>query len=156
MSKKLKILIAFLLVITCIVAVIHKNSQEEISCLVIRQEDQDITVDFSDLNRVDFSGELTDGKGTVTAHTYRGILLKELLTEKGVIPAGIAVTSADNYTAEFTKEEVWDEQRVYAVIMVDGEAVEGIDSGTSGVQIIVFGDPNSRRCVRYASIINIQ
>ena len=45
--------------------------------------------------------------------------------------------------------------RVYIAIEIDGEAIEGISPDEAGVQLIVFGDDNSRRCVRYAKIITI-
>ena len=69
MSKKLKIGIVILLVITCIVAVIHINSQEEVACMVIRNGEQETAVSFEDLRKTEFTGELVDGKGTVTAHS---------------------------------------------------------------------------------------
>lgn len=158
MSKKLKIGIVILLVVTCIVAVIHINSQKEVPCMVIQNGDQEISVSFADLRKGEFSGELVDGKGTVTAHSYTGILLKELLSAMGIDPAAITalkVTSADNYSVEFTGEEIRADSMVYAAVTADGKPIEGIDPGTEGVQIIVFGDSNSRRCVRFASILEI-
>lgn len=158
MSKNLKIGIVILLIITCIVAFIHINSQEEVACMVIRRGEQEISVSFEDLRKEDFSGELVDGKGTVTAHSYTGILLKDLLSTKGINLAEITVlkvTSADNYSVEFTGEEIRADSTVYAAVVADGQPIEGIDPGTEGVQIIVFGDPNSRRCVRFAAILEI-
>lgn len=158
MSKKLKIGIVILLVFTCIVAFIHINSQETIACMVIRYGGEETTVGFEDLGKTEFSGELVDGKGMVTFHRYRGILLKDLLSDKGIDVARVTtlkVTSADNYSVEFTGEELRSDARVYAAVTVDGKAVEGIDSETEGVQIIVFGDANSRRCVRFAVMIEI-
>lgn len=151
----MKIMIAGLLVVTCMVAFVHINQQEEISCMVIRTPDRDIPVDFTDLDQVDFAGELVDGKGVVTSHTYRGVLLKDLLAAKAVEVSALTVTSADQYNVEFTREEILQEDKVYAVIAADGISIDGIDPGTSGVQIIVFGDLNSRRCVRYAAIIEM-
>lgn len=158
MSKKLKIGIVILLVITCIVAVIHINSHEEVACMVIRNGGQDIPVSFADLRKGEFSGELVDGKGTVTAHSYTGVLLKDLLSVKGISPAEITalkVTSADNYSVEFTGDEIRADSMVYAAVTADGKPIEGIDPGTEGVQIVVFGDSNSRRCVRFAAILEI-
>ena len=158
MSKKLKIGIVILLVVTCIVAVIHRNSQETVSCMVIRNGDREISVSFEDLRKEEFAGELVDGKGTVTAHSYTGILLKDLLSDKGIDPAEITalkVTSSDNYSVEFTGEEIRADSTVYAAVTADGKPIEGIDPGTEGVQIIVFGDPDSRHCVRFAAILEI-
>lgn len=158
MSKNLKIMIVILLAVTCVVAVIHINSQKEVDCMVIRTRDQEISVSFADLRKGEFSGELVDGKGTVTTHSYTGILLKDLLSAKGINPAEITVlkvTSADNYSVEFTGDEIRADSMVYAAVTTDGMPIEGIDPGTEGIQIIVFGDPNSRRCVRFAAILEI-
>lgn len=158
MSKRLKIGIAILLLVTCIVAVIHINQQEVIPCMVIYLGNVEIAVGFEDLDRTEFTGELVDGKGTVTAHSYTGVLLKDLLISKNIDVSKISVlkvTSADNYSAEFTGEEIRADDRVYAAVTADGKSIEGIDSGTKGVQIIVFGDANSRRCVRFAAILEL-
>lgn len=158
MSRKLKIGIAILLIITCVVAVIHRNSQETVSCMVIRCAGQEIPVAFEYLSKTDFSGELVDGRGTVTSHSYTGVLLRDLLTSKNVDMEELTilkVTSADNYSVEFTAEEILADSIVYVAVTADGTTIEGIDPGTNGVQIIVFGDPNSRRCVRYAAILEI-
>lgn len=158
MSQKLKIGIVILLVATCIVAVIHINSQETVACMVIRSGEQEIAVSFQDLRRTEFSGELVDGKGTVTAHTYTGVLIKDLLVSKSIDLSEIAelrVTSADNYSVTFTGEEIRADSSVYAAVTADGKPIEGINRGTEGVQIIVFGDTNNRRCVRYTAILEI-
>lgn len=159
MSRKLIVGIVLLLVVTGIVAAVHLMNQEEIPCMVIQKGDQEISVSFEDLNQGAFSGELIDGKGDATFHAYTGILLKELLKQKGIDPAqlsGVTVTSADNYSVTFTKEEILQENKVYAAITADGNKIEGIDPESDGVQIIVFADPNSRRCVRFAQKITIE
>lgn len=159
MSKKLIIGIILLIAVTAIVAAIHLSNQETIACMVISQGDRQINLSFEDLDNGAFSGELINGKGDVTCHEYTGILLRELLEQKGIDLARIScvtVTSADNYSAEFTAEEVLQADKVYVAITADGENIEGIDPGTDGVQLIVFGDANSRRCVRFAQKITIE
>ena len=159
MSKKVTVVIVLLLAVTGIVAAAHLMNQDEIACMVILQEDQQFAVSFEDLNQGSFSGELTDGKGDTTFHKYTGILLRDLLEQKGIDLArlsGVTITSADNYSVAFTSEELLREDKVYAAITVDGRKIEGIDPGSDGVQIIVFADPNSRRCVRFAQKITIE
>ncbi len=158
MSKKLIVIMAALLALTGIIAAVHLSQQEEISCMVIKTAEEELQIDFTDLDQSDFAGQLTDGKGDTLEHTYRGILLRELLEQKGVTlteEMSVTVTSADNYSVTFAGTEVLADGRVYAAIEADGEAIEGIDPGTAGVQIIVFGDENSRRCVRFAAVIEI-
>lgn len=158
MSKKLKLVIAVMLVMTCLAAIIHISQQEDIACMVIKTGATEITVDFTDLDRKEFSGELVNGKGEVSFHSYTGVLLRDLLEEKGIAVSeisSVSVTSADNYSVTFEAEEILEDGRVHAAITVDGNTVEGIDDGTAGVQIIVFGDSNSKRCVRYAIVIEV-
>ena len=150
---------ALLLVATGIVAAVHMNNQEPVECMVILQNGQETKVSFDDLEQGAFSGELINGKGDVTSHEYTGILLRTLLENKSIDPTGITgvtVTSADNYGVEFTPEEILQDGKVYAATTADGAKIEGIDPGTDGVQVIVFGDENSRRCVRYAQKITIR
>lgn len=159
MSKKITAGIILLIAITAIVAAIHIGNQDTLAGLVISQGDHQINVSFADMDSGSFSGELTDGKGDVTYHNYTGILLRELLVRKGIDLSRIScirVTSADNYSVEFTAGEILQADKVYAAITADGRKIEGIDPGTDGVQIIVFGDANSRRCVRFAQKITIE
>lgn len=151
--------IALLLVATGIVAALHLANQDDIGCMVILQGEQEIAVSFEDLDKYAFSGELTDGKGDVTFHEYTGILLRELLAGKGIDLAqvtGVTVTSADNYSVTLTGDEIRQADKVYVAITVDGAKIEGIDPGSAGVQLIVFGDANSRRCVRFAQKITVE
>lgn len=151
--------IAVLLAATCVVAALHLAGQEDVECMVILQGEEKISVCFEDLGQDAFSGELINGKGDVTKHEYTGILLRTLLQKKGIdleTLTGITVTSADNFSAEFTPEEILAGDRVYIAVTADGEKIEGIDPGTDGLQVIVFGDPNSRRCVRFAQKITVK
>lgn len=158
MSRKLTAGIIVLVIITGIVTAVHLLNQEQVACMVIGYGDQVINVSPEDLDKGTFSGELIDGKGDVTHHDYTGILLRELLEGKGIDlsqASGVTVTSADNYSVVFTAEEILHADKVYVAVTADGEKIEGIEPGTDGVQVIVFGDPNSRRCVRFAQKITI-
>lgn len=160
MSKKWIVMILVILVAaTTVVAAVHLMNQDAIECMLILQGDREIPVSFEDLDQDSFSGELVDGKGDVTAHAYTGIQLKTLLENKGidlVAVTGITVTSADNYSVEFTAEELMTEGKLYLAITDGGEKIPGIEQNTDGVQAIVFGDENSRRCVRFAKKITVQ
>jgi hypothetical protein len=95
----------------------------------------------------------------VIFHEYTGILLRELLAGKGIDLAqvtGATVTSGDHYSVALTGEEILQADKVYVAITADGAKIEGIDPGSDGVQLIVFGDQNSRRCVRFAQKITIE
>lgn len=159
LKKTLIAVAALLVVITGIVAALHLKNQDKIACLVIRQEEREFSVSFEELDQAAFSGTLIDGKGDQTHHTYTGILLGELLEKKGINLdeiSGVTVTSADQYSATFTVQELMEPDKVYVAITADGETIQGIDPGNNGVQVIAFAEPNSRRCVRYAQIITIE
>ena len=159
MKKKIVFLFVILLVVTTLVAVVHRMTHEAPAGLTLTAHGESLQLPLTQLDRVAFSGELVDGKGTVTAHSYRGILLADLLKEAKVSTEGISkvlATSADQYTAEFQLQEVLETENVYLAIEADGQQIEGIDPGTQGAQLIVFGDANSRRCVRFAAQITLE
>ena len=58
------------------------------------------------------------------------------------------VRAADQYAATVTGEEICEQDRIYLAVTEDGEPVEGIDEGTPGIEMVVFGDSDSKRCVR--------
>lgn len=158
-GKWLVIGTVLLLVATCVVAAVHLANQEDIACLQIRQAEQRMDVSFRELDSGVFSGVLTDGKGDRTHGEYTGILLGELLEKKGIALdqiSGVTVTSADQYSVTFTARELMQPDKVYVAITANGKEIPGIEPGSSGVQIIVFADPDSRRCVRYAQIITVE
>lgn len=158
MKKNMIWLVVLLVAATLIFAGIHLSQQEQIECMQIRSGDKTVTIYPEDLDQTDFSGTLIDGKGTVTEHTYRGVELKVLLAQKGITLAEghtVSVTSADNYTAEYTAEEILTDGGVYIAIEEDGAPIEGMTADEIGLQLVIFGDPNSRRCVRNAKMVEI-
>ena len=159
MKKKIVFLFVILLVVTALVAVVHRMTHEAPAGLILTANGESLQIPLTRLDRVEFSGELVDGKGTVTAHSYRGILLADLLQEANVSTEGVSrvlATSADQYTAEFQLQEVLENETVYLAVAADGQQIEGIDPGTPGAQLVVFGDPNSRRCVRFLAQITLE
>lgn len=67
----------------------------------------------------------------------------------------ITVTSEDNYSAELTGEELLEAGKVYVALTDGEEMIEGIEGG-QGAQLIVFGDPNSKRAVRYMKTVTAE
>ena len=64
----------------------------------------------------------------------------------------ITVTSEDNYSAELTGEELLEAGKVYVALTDGEEMIEGIEGG-QGAQLVVFGDPNSKRAMRYMKTV---
>ena len=67
----------------------------------------------------------------------------------------ITVTSEDNYSAELTGEELLEAGKVYVAFTDGEEMIEGIEGG-QGAQLVVFGDPNSKRAVRYMKTVTAE
>ena len=44
---------------------------------------------------------------------------------------------------------------VFVALTADGEMIEGIEGG-QGAQLIVFGDPNSKRAVQYMKTVDVK
>jgi phage gp36-like protein len=69
--------------------------------------------------------------------------------------AEITATSEDNYAADLSGAEALEAGKVYVALTDNGEQIEGIEGGQGG-QLIVFGDPNSKRAVRYLKTIEVK
>ena len=164
MKKQTRWIIAavcLLLVLTLGVGLYIRSTQmagEKAGAITLNLNGKGVTVTLKDLNQAAFEGETVNGKGDRSTHAYRGVELKALLTKNGLDAAkvtAVTASSADQYTAELTGDEIREDKRVYVAVEIDGKAVEGIDAGTNGAQLVVFGDPNSRRNVRYLSVIDV-
>ena len=90
------------------------------------------------------SGAMDDYKRLLAANGIE-------VTESSVITAA----SEDNYSAELTGAELLEAGKVYVALTDGGKQIEGIDGG-QGAQLIVFGDQNSKRAVRYLKTISVK
>ena len=127
--------------------------------ITLKAGEKTVAVPLKALDQLAFEGETVNGKGDRSTHAYRGIELKDLLESNGVKTDAIfavTVESADQYTTELTGDELRETGRVYVVVEMDGKPVPGIEEGKPGAQLVVFGDPNSRRNVRFLSIIQCE
>lgn len=162
MNRKLRYIItavtAVLIITAVILAVKVRGSAPEASGLIIQNGSDTITVSWEDLDQTAFTGEIVNGKGEVSEYEYHGTELLELFNTNGIaIKADTKITagSEDNYTAELTGEEVMSSGKVYIAVICDGEMIEGIDGG-QGAQLVVYGDPNAKRQVRYLKTITVE
>lgn len=162
MNKKSRYILAAAAAVLIIAAVILalrvRGSTPGQSGLIINAGSKTVTVSWEDLDQTVFTGEIVNGKGEVSNHEYQGTELSELLAAGGIeIHEGTKITavSEDNYTAELTGAEVMAEGRVYAAVLCDGGMIEGIDGG-QGAQLVVYGDSNAKRQVRYLKTITVE
>ena len=56
---------------------------------------------------------------------------------------------------EYTGAELLEAGKVYVALTDGGKQIEGIEGG-QGAQLIVFGDQNSKRAVRYLKTISVK
>lgn len=160
MKKKLfTAVVVLVLVATVIGVVIHRNGQNEAGGIRFISESEQVELSLDKLTITDFSGTLVNGKGETFEHDFSGILLRDALLNNGFIlqdASVVTVTSADNYSATISGDEILNDDNVYIATVCDGEKVEGIDEKTNGAEIVVFGDKDSKRCVRYLMEVEVK
>ncbi len=161
MKKQTKIIILAIVVLAALAGILGYSVRKVSSPkdgLVITASGKETVIAWEDINRESFEGDLVNGKGETSHHVYEGVQLKSILEQAG---AGIGevskltVTSEDNYSAEVSGKEVLEAGKVYVALMSDGEVIKGIEGG-QGAQLIVFGDSDSKRAVRYLKTITME
>ncbi|MBE6123695.1 MAG: hypothetical protein E7190_13420 [Erysipelotrichaceae bacterium] len=159
MKKKWIIgLIALLGCAAAMLGLLNRNSSPAGEGLLLQAGGKTYTVSYEKADQISFEGDLVNGKGEVTHHAYQGIELSSLLSANGIAVSDtskITAVSEDNYSAELTGTEVLEPGKVYIAVTADGDQIEGIEGG-QGAQLIVFGDSNSRRAVRYLKTIAVE
>ena len=159
MQKKLiAAIIAILVVVAAVLVFVNRKGDKNVSGLIISGSGKEITVAGEDVGGQSFEGDLVNGKGEVTHHEYTGSELQALLAANGIeVTESSVITAAseDNYSAELTGAELLEAGKVYVALTDGGKQLEGIDGG-QGAQLIVFGDQNSKRAVRYLKTISVK
>lgn len=159
MQKKLiAAIIAILVVVAAVLVFVNRKGDKNVSGLILSGSGKEITVAWEDVGGQSFEGDLVNGKGEVTHHEYTGSELQALLAANGIeVTESSVITAAseDNYSAELTGTELLEAGKVYVALTDGGKQIEGIDGG-QGAQLIVFGDQNSKRAVRYLKTISVQ
>ena len=148
-------IIAVLVVVAAALAFVNRSGDKNVSGLVLVSGGKEVTVAWEDVGAQSFDGDLVNGKGEVTHHEYTGAELQALLKANGIEitdASVITATSEDNYSAELTGAELLEAGKVYVALTDGGKQIEGIEGG-QGAQLIVFGDQNSKRAVRYLKTI---
>ena len=159
MQKKLIAgIVAILVVVTAVLVFVNRKGDKNVSGLILSGGGKEITVAWEDIGGQSFEGDLVNGKGEVSHHEYTGSELQALLTANGIeVTESSVITAAseDNYSAELTGAELLEAGKVYVALTDGGKQIEGIDGG-QGAQLVVFGDQNSKRAVRYLKTISVQ
>ena len=159
MQKKLIAgIVAILVVVTAVLVFVNRKGDKNVSGLVLASGGKEVTIAWEDVGGQAFEGDLVNGKGEVSHHEYTGSELQALLTANGIeVTESSVITAAseDNYSAELTGAELLEAGKVYVALTDGGKQLEGIDGG-QGAQLVVFGDQNSKRAVRYLKTISVK
>ena len=146
--------VAVLVVAVLVVGLIVRQRQtarQVDGAVTLKNGGKTVQIPLGELDQMAFSGETVNGKGERATHDYHGVPLKTLLEDQQVdlgAVSAVTVTAADQFSADYTIDEINEEGKVWLAVRVDGQSVEGVDPGTPGAQMVVFGDPNSKRNVR--------
>lgn len=134
-----KIIVIALVLITAIVAVFYLNTRTAApkGTLLIEYGDQTLELPLEQLKLTAVHGTVVNGRGEERTVDAQGILLSQVLREAGVTDfSEVTVTADDEYSARVSAEEVAETGKVYLIRQDEG-----------GMQLIVFGDGNSKRNV---------
>ena len=144
-SKKVLIFIGVLILLTLLAAVIHLSTREQVpeNSIRIITDQKEYVVDITELDYETVSGTRVNGKGEEIPVEGDGIALRKLLSEYEIIEfSDVIIFSDDSYSAQLTKEEIEEENRVYLLMDEDS------------LRLVVFGDKNSKRSV--SNVVQIE
>jgi len=131
------IFIAALVLLTALAAAWHLSTRPltEEGALIVHYKDAQTVLHADTLALTDVKGEVVNGKGDTIIIDAQGISLPALLAAAGAESAqSVTAAASDEYTARLTAGEF---DRAYIIIPEE-----------NSFQLIVFGDPDSRRNVR--------
>lgn len=135
-----KAMILILILVTAAVAVFYLTTRTAVPEGALRVEFADgqaKELSLEKLKLVPVQGTVVNGKGEERTIGAQGILLSDILREVGVTDfSTVTVTADDEYSAQVTAEEIAADGKVYLIRQEEG-----------GMQLIVFGDENSKRKV---------
>lgn len=134
-----KIIVIALVLITAIVAVFYLNTRTAApkGTLLIEYGGQTLELPLEQLKLTAVHGTVVNGRGEERTVDAQGILLSQVLREAGVTDfSEVTVTADDEYSARVSAEEAAETGKVYLIRQDEG-----------GMQLIVFGDGNSKRNV---------
>ena len=138
-NKLVILLLAVLLAVTAVAAGIHLSTRQTAQMGTVLVECAGKTEELS-LDRVELTavrGTVVNGKGEERGVDAQGALLSAVLAEAGITSyTQVAVTADDEYSVTVTEDEASAPDRVFLIIQ-EGERP----------QLLVFGDPNSKRNV---------
>lgn len=141
--KKNKVAFYSILVLAAVMAVlalVHLQTRTPAieGHLRIESNGSTLALPLENLSWEPVQGSTVDGKGEHHPVDAQGVLLSHVLEAAGISDyAMVSVVSDDEYSADISREEIAAPDKVYLIRQEDGS-----------LQLIVFGDANSKRNVR--------
>ena len=146
---KAAVLILILVLVTAAVAAFYLTTRTAVPEGVLRVEFADgkaAELSLEKLEMVSIQGTVVNGKGDERVINAQGILLSDVLREAGVTEYSmVTVTADDEYSARVTAAEITEPGKVYLTRQEEGS-----------MQLIVFGDENSKRNVTNVVRLSVQ
>lgn len=144
-----QVMVLILILVTAAAAAFHLTTRaavpEGVLCVELAGG-QTKELSLEKLKLVSVQGTVVNGKGEECAVDTQGLLLAEVLQEAGVTEyAVVTATADDEYSAQVTAEEIAESGKVYLIRQEEG-----------GMQMIVFGDENSKRKVSDVVRLSVQ
>ena len=144
-----KVTILILLLVTAAAAAFYLTTRTAVPEGALRVEfagGKAVELSLGALNLVSVQGTVINAKGEECAIDTQGILLSDVLRGAGVTEYSmVTVTADDEYSAQVISEEIAEPDKVYLVQQEAG-----------GMQLIVFGDENSKRNVSNVVRLSVQ
>lgn len=138
-NRVVVLIIIALVAVTALAAVIHLTTRVSVpeGVLLVEAAGQTKEVAWGRLELMSVQGTLINGKGEERTIDAQGILLRDMLEGIGAsVETEVTVIAEDEYSASVTAEEIKADGQVYLAATDDG-----------GIQLVVFGDSNSKRNV---------
>lgn len=144
-----KVAILILILVTAAVASFYLTIRTAVPEGALRVEFADgkaAELSLEELELVSVQGTVVNGRGEERTINAQGILLSEVLREAGVTDFSmVTVIADDEYSAQVAAEEIAVSGTVYLIQQEAG-----------GMQLIVFGDKNSKRNVSSVARLSVQ
>ncbi|MBQ9966425.1 MAG: hypothetical protein IJO95_02160 [Clostridia bacterium] len=151
MSKITKLILAALVLITAAAAALYLAGREPIpeNSVAVNYDGETHYADLEGIRLTEIHGERINGKGEVKPVDGMGISLNGLLTwtlSESFACEAVIVTASDGVSAEITAAELAEEGKVMLLL----------DEEDGSLQLIVFGDPNSKRSVKQVERVTVK
>lgn len=170
MKKMIAIVISILIVVVGITAYLNREEIKDKEVMienhsfVIMENGKEVDIVelglLEDLSPEEFKANLKSSGKDPVEHTYKGVMLKDVLASKGQSledKSQVIIRSVDGYTVALSPEEVAEDENVYIVYEMDGKPLGTKEDGGSGpYQVVIRKDPFGQRWAKFVVEVELQ